>query len=82
MTPNLAAHLDLHAGVWHHTAVVIRRASCAQLYTDGRPVMETTTNGRSFTPMDNVTSLEIGGGIVVDELLLLNRAVNADQIAD
>lgn len=79
---DLAAHLDLRSGVWHHTAVVIRRASCVQLYMDGKMVCEATANGRDFSPADEVGSLLIGGGLVVDEILILNRAVDADQIAD
>ncbi len=79
---DLAAHLDLKAGVWHHTAVVIRRASCVQLYTDGRLVAEASTSGRDFAAADEVRTLSIGGGVVVDEVLLLDRAIDADQVAD
>lgn len=79
---DLAAHCDLRAGVWHHSAVVFRRARTAQVYTDGEMVFEVTVEGRAFSEEDNLRNLALGGPLVLDELAVLDRAVEADMIAD
>jgi hypothetical protein len=79
---DLAAHLDLRAGVWHHTAVVLRQATNVQLYTDGKPVCEITLSGREFTKADALETLSLGGGVLLDEVAVLNRAVASGMIAD
>jgi len=79
---DLLAHQDLRAGVWHHSAVVSRQARTAQVYTDGKLVFEVTTSGRDFTEQDALQSLAFGGPLYMDELLILNRAVEGDMIAD
>ncbi len=79
---DLLAHYDLHAGVWHHTAVVFRRATTCQVYTDGKPVFEVTISGREFSVADELTNLSFGGPLLMDELLILDRAVDGDMIAD
>lgn len=79
---DLLSHYDLRKGVWHHTAVVFRRATTAQVYMDGQPVCEVTISGREWTAGDELRNLTIGGGLSVDELLILDRAVEGEMIAD
>lgn len=79
---DLRAHLDTRKGAWHHEAVVFRRAQQVEVYTDGALVCETTLSGREFAESDNLTTLSVGGGIVVDELSLLTRAIEPAQIAE
>jgi len=79
---DLMATLDLRADAWHHTAVVFRQASRIEAYTDGRLVFDTTTAGRAFRPDDGLTTLVLGGGILLDEVAILKRAVAGDMIAD
>jgi hypothetical protein len=80
--PELSRHLDLRAGVWHHTAAVFRRGSTVEMYTDGRRVAEVATSGRGFRADDGLTTLEVGGGVHLDEVLVLDRAIDAEQVAD
>lgn len=79
---DLLGHYDLRAGVWHHSAVVFRRATTAQVYTDGKLVFEVTISGREFSAEDQLHNLIIGGPLLVDELMVLDRAVEGDMIAD
>lgn len=79
---DLMSNLDLRAGVWHHTAVVFRRGTTAQLFTDGELVCEITTKGRAFRSEDRLHTLTLGSGIVIDELAILDRAVDAEMIGD
>lgn len=79
---DLLAHLDLRARVWHHTAVVFRRAATAQMYTDGQLVFEVTLSGRTFSEEDRLHQIEFGGPLFLDEVALLDRAVDGDHIAD
>ena len=62
--------------------MVIRRATRVELYTDGRPVAEVDASGREFSAEDKVRTLDLGGGIVIDELLVLDRAVDPHQVED
>lgn len=81
---DLAAHLDLKAGVWHHTAAVFRAASIVELYTDGRKVAEIQTEGRSWRAGDNLRQIgfgPFGSGGSVDEILVLDRAASGEAIA-
>jgi hypothetical protein len=80
--PKLSEHLELRAGVWHHTAAVFRRASTVELYTDGALVAEATTVGRELSQEDAIRSLSLGGGVLLDEVLILDRALDAERIAD
>lgn len=79
---DLQKSLDLHAHVWHHTAVVFRRASSVQVYTDGNLETEITTSARDWTPGDGLTTLQLGGGVLLDEIAVLDRALDAASIAD
>lgn len=83
--PDLMAHLDLRAGVWHHTAVVFNGASLVEVYTDGRRAWETRLTGRPFAASDALHDLSIGGRyglpVALDEVLILRRALSADEIA-
>lgn len=79
---DLLSSLDLRRGVWHHTAVVFRRASTVQVYTDGRLVTEATLSGREFVAADNLQMLVLGGPLWLDELMVLDRAVEGEMVAD
>jgi len=79
---DLMSHYDLKAGVWHHAAVVFRRAATAQAYVDGKLVFEVTISGREWTTSDALQSLTLGGPLYLDEVMLLDRAVDADMVAD
>jgi hypothetical protein len=79
---DLLAHHDLRAGVWHHAAVVFRRATTAQVYIDGKPVYEVAISGREWNAADGLGNLSLGGGLDLDEVLILDRAVEGDMIGD
>ncbi len=79
---DILAHMDLRAGVWHHSAVVFRQATTAQVYTDGKPVFEVTIKGREFSEKDGLISLALGGPLYLDEIMVLDRAIDGDMIAD
>jgi len=79
-------HYDLHAGAWHHTALVFTGASAVAVYTDGVKVYDVRLTGRSFNEDDLMQHLELGpasGGpeLMLDEVLILNRPVTGDEIA-
>lgn len=81
---NLAASVNLKAGVWHHTAAVFRAASIVEIYTDGKKVTDIQIEGRLFRPEDNIQQLEcgpLGNGGTLDEFIILDRAVSAESIA-
>jgi hypothetical protein len=83
---DLAAHLELKAGVWHHTALVFRGASLVEVYTDGRRVWQTRVKGRPFSAEDGLHDLTIGSrhglAMALDEILILARALAADEIGE
>lgn len=79
---DLQKSLDLHAGAWHHTAVVFRRSSLVQIYTDGKLATEIVTSGREWNLADGLTSLSLGGGVLLDDVAILDRAIDGDSIAD
>ena len=79
---DLLSHVDLRAQVWHHTAVVFRRASAIEGYVDGSLAFEYTITGREFTADDDLTTLTVGGPLYVDELAVLGGAPEGDMIAD
>lgn len=83
---DLMAKLDLHACVWHHTAVVVRGASLTEVYTDGTKVFETRNNGREFLAKDNLHDLRLGSfwgaRSFVDEVLIFQRALAPEEIAE
>jgi hypothetical protein len=70
------------AGVWHHTALVVSAASLVTVYCDGKQVFQTRTTGRGFQPGDGFDSLQIGGGVLVDDIAILNRQLSAQNIDD
>lgn len=82
---DLLKRLDLKAGVWHHTALTFSGGSVISLYTDGAPTFKIHLKGRSFTEADAIHELLIGsrGGTptCVDEVLILQRLLTADDIA-
>jgi len=75
-------HLGLRAGQWHHTAMVISAASLVTVYTDGQRIFETRTQGRPFAVEDGFRSLNLGGGVCLDEVLILRRPLDAESIAE
>jgi hypothetical protein len=83
---DLAAHLDLRAGVWHHCALVFNGASLILVYTDGREAWRVRIAGRRFREQDSLRQLILGDmwgglGVVLDEVLILNRALTGEEIA-
>jgi len=83
---DLAAHYDLRAGVWHHTAVVFRGASLVEVYTDGELAWKTRNKGRPFSADDKLHDLTIGSrwGIqtAFDEVVILRRSLTPTEIRD
>jgi len=83
---NLAAHLELKAGVWHHTALVFQGASLVEVYTDGAEAWQTRLKGRPFSEDDKLHDLAIGGRyglpVALDEVMILGRALTAEEIAE
>ena len=79
---DLQKSLDLHANIWHHTAAVFRGANTYQLYTDGKLVSEIVNHGRGWNSGDDLQTLTIGSGVILDDVAILNRAVDADLLAD
>jgi len=83
---NWAEHVELKAGVWHHTALVIQGASLVEVYTDGRLAWKTRNDGRPFNEDDKVGEVTVGTrgapGVAIDEVLILRRALTAAEIAD
>jgi len=55
---DLAAHLALQGGAWHHTAAVFRMGAVVDMLTDGRRVARIATTGRPFAEGDAVRGLE------------------------
>jgi hypothetical protein len=74
--------LGLTKGRWHHAAMVINGGSQVSIYTDGRPVFEMRLQGRRLTAEDGFSQLRLGGGLLMDELLILRTPLEADQIAE
>jgi hypothetical protein len=56
--------------------------SVVELFTDGKRVASITATGRSFAPSDATHMLELGGGVLLDEVAVLDRAVSARDLAD
>ncbi|MBC7286542.1 MAG: hypothetical protein H5T86_00555 [Armatimonadetes bacterium] len=83
---DLAAHVELRAGVWHHTAVVIDAASRIDVYTDGRPVWSLRIGGRPLRADDRLEHLILGSQwgekMALDEVIILRRAVGPEEIQD
>ncbi|HPD15060.1 MAG TPA: hypothetical protein PLE19_08920 [Planctomycetota bacterium] len=81
-----AAHIELRAGAWHHTALVIQGASLVEVYTDGRLAWKTRNDGRPFHEDDKVGEVTFGTrgapGLLIDEVFVLRRALTAAEIAD
>ena len=81
---DLLAHVDLRAGVWHHTALVFRGASLVEVYTDGAKAWETRLRGRPFREGDGLCELVVGTrgrpGVAVDEVIVLRRALTGEVI--
>lgn len=82
---DLLKRLDLKAGVWHHTALTFSGGSVVNLYTDGAPTFKIHLKGRAFTEADAIHELLIGSRhgtpTCVDEVLILQRLLTADDIA-
>ena len=76
----LGQTVGLKKGQWHHTAMVINGGSQISVYTDGRLVHEMRTQGRSLSIEDGFNQIRLGGGVLLDELLILRTPLEADQI--
>jgi hypothetical protein len=79
---DLQKSLDLRANIWHHSAAVLRGGNTFQFFTNGKLVSEMTTSGRGWNAADELQNLEIGGGVILDDVAILNRAVDGDFLAD
>ena len=81
---DLAAHVELRAGAWHHAAIVFRGASLVEVYTDGRRAWSARVRGRPFAESDGVCDLVVGSrrGIrmALDEVMVFRRALAAEEI--
>lgn len=77
----LSETLSLKVGVWHHTALVFTRASTVQVYTDGCLTVELTAQGRNFTAEDELHMISFGPNILIDEIAILDRVLDATGIA-
>ncbi len=76
----LRASLDLRKGQWHHCAMVINAASLVSVYTDGRLAFETRAAGRAFSADDAFKTLYLGGGVALDEVMVLRTPLTAGEI--
>jgi hypothetical protein len=70
---------------WHHVAVTVSEGSRVRVYWDGRPRSEFTTKGRLLAARDTVREIHFGPNgaalpITVDELLVLDRALSAEEV--
>jgi hypothetical protein len=83
---DLMSHLELKAGVWHHTALTFSSGSVVILYTDGRPSYTVHLRGRGFNEADGLHDLTLGIAqgtpMWMDEVLILQRVLTADEIAE
>jgi hypothetical protein len=79
---DLASHLDLRPGVWHHSAVVISAASLCEVYTDGKLSFNVRIAGRNLEEGDGLADLTFGSPfpMALDEALVLNRALSAAEV--
>jgi hypothetical protein len=73
--------------VWHHVAITISEGSRITVYWDGRPRSEFAVKGRLFGVEDVVQSIrwgphQFGHAMTIDELIALDRALGAEQVAD
>lgn len=70
---------------WHCTVLTVSNASEMRLYVDGKLAAEFAARGRSFTASDAVQRLAFGSfpgaGLYVDELMILDVALSAEQVA-
>ena len=76
----------MDAGVWHHVAMTIANAATVRVYWDGRLRSDYSVRGRPFREGDGGT-VELGPTwlfhpMTVDEILILDRALTADEVAD
>ena len=80
-----AAHIELKAGAWHHTALVIHGGSLVEVYTDGKLAWSVRIDGRPFNEEDKLNDLTIGTrgapAMAIDEVIILRRALTAEEIA-
>jgi len=81
---DFAAHCELKAGLWHHSALVIQGASLVQVYTDGRLAWKARIDGRPFSEDDKIAEVTLGTrgapGLAIDEVLILRRALTPDEL--
>lgn len=76
-------------GTWHHVALTVSAAAEVRIYWDGRLKETILVRGRPFQAGDT-TALEIGGvnavggghPLTLDEVIVANRALSSEEIAD
>ena len=72
----------LDANQWHHVAMVISKGADVAVYWDGKRRCDYAIVGRAFAPQDVVTSIEFGPEWLIDELMILEKAMSAEEISD
>ena len=73
-------------GQWHHAALTVSEGSRIRVFWDARLRSEITAKGRLFRPDDAVRTIGLGPQaaghpMTVDELLILDRALTAEEVA-
>ncbi len=73
--------------VWHHVALTVSEGSRVTVFWDGRPRSEFAVKGRLFGDKDVVQSIQwgshwLGCAMVLDELVVLDRALSAEHVGD
>lgn len=78
--------LELRPGVWHHAALTFAGGRTVTVYQNGRPVRRVPLQGRTLTAADGLRELTVGsrhgGATLLDELLLWQRTLTDEEIAD
>lgn len=83
---DLAAHMDLRAGVWHHCALTLNGGSLIRVYADGRETWRVRINGRRFAQQDDLRQLMLGNiwtdglPVALDEVMVFDRALAEEEI--
>jgi hypothetical protein len=62
--------------------MVITAGSLVSVYTDGKLVFEARTAGRPFNSEDGFKTLMLGGGVALDEIMVLQRATSAEEMSE
>jgi hypothetical protein len=71
------------AGVWHHVAMTVANAGEIRIYRDGTHCETIVLKGRAFKDHEVTTAMfgSQGHPMTVDEVLVIDRALTAEEIA-